>query len=98
MPTMIIRMAKEIGMDWLEEVFFDPEYQMQMALMMEAGVQAAGSQGQPGQPAPKNPMAGIMQNSQPGQVMASSPNEQQQFNMDSQAGANQGQSDLAQGY
>lgn len=63
----VIRMAKDRGIDWMEEVFYDPEFQIKWAIMMSMGPQAEGSQGVPGPPS--NPLAALMQNGQPGQVM-----------------------------
>lgn len=88
-PRFLIRMAKEAGIKWMDEVFNDPEFQMQMAMMAARGPQEKDSKGQAG-----GGMDGIMQNGQPPGIATGVPNPQQQFNMDAQAGANEGQSGL----
>lgn len=70
--ALLLRMAKAAGITWMEEVFYDPEYQMAIAQMMMQGPQAQGSKGEPTQ---RTPNAGIgskaiLQNGQPGQVGA----------------------------
>jgi hypothetical protein len=45
--AMLLRMAKDAGIDWLDEVFYDPEFQMQMMQQMAMGPQAGPSKGQP---------------------------------------------------
>ena len=35
--TYILRMAKDAGIDWMDQVFFDPDYQMMMAQRMLMG-------------------------------------------------------------
>lgn len=91
-------MAKEAGIKWMDQVFMDPEYQMQMMQMMARGPQQAESKGQaaPG----GGGMAGIMQNGQPPGVGAGPKNPQEQANSDAQSGANDGQAALPskQGY
>jgi len=83
----ISRMAENAGMDWLDEVFFDPMFQEKLANRMLMGPSPAGSQGQL-QP---NPNAVTTQNGQPGQVQAvASP--VKQVRQGEQAGANQDQS------
>lgn len=89
----ITKMAKLSGMDWMEEVFQDPEVQMQMAMQMARGPQEEGSKGK-GAPAPGGGAAGIMQNGQPPGVGATM-NPAQQFNSDAQMGAAEAQGDLA---
>lgn len=69
--ALILRMAKDEGIDWMDEVFYDPEFQMQLMQQMAMGPQAAQSKGQPGQPVPMGPSAlqgQIMQNGQPATV------------------------------
>jgi hypothetical protein len=92
----IIRMGKDSGLDWLDEAFNDPEFQMMMAQRLLAGPSAEGSKGEA---APKNTpdMASqVAQNGQPANV-ASQPGMMEQFAAEFQAGANQGQSQLKQG-
>lgn len=60
----IVRMAKEMGIDWMDEVFYDPAFQAQLATMVEKSpkpdnakpMQAGGG------------MGAILQNGQPGNV------------------------------
>jgi len=89
-PRFLIRMAKEAGIEWMDEVFFDPDFQMQMAEMMMKAPAFQGSQsegrnaGSPG---------AIQQNGQPAnvaQVQGITPN----LNKTAQTGANAGQSNL----
>ena len=57
----LIRMAKDRGIDWLDEVFYDPDFQQQMIMQMMAMPGPEGSQGQAGpaqQPQPPNANAG----------------------------------------
>jgi hypothetical protein len=44
----LIRMAKDRGIDWMDEVFYDPEFQEQMMVQMMRMPGPEGSQGQPG--------------------------------------------------
>jgi hypothetical protein len=66
--AIILRMAKDAGIDWMEEVFYDPEFQMQMMQQMAMGPQVQPSKGQPA-PAPMGGgvqgLAAFMQNGQP---------------------------------
>lgn len=94
--AMLLRMAKDAGMDWIDEVFNDPEFQMQMAQQLMAGPQAAASKGQAA-PAAAPGMAGQMQNGQPSNI-ASVPDPSEQIMASFQEGANEGQSQLKQGY
>jgi len=82
----ITRMAKEAGIEWMDEVFYDPEFQMQMAQQMMQAPGIAGSQGQMG-----GQMGGIRQNGQPGNVaQVKAPT----LNREAQQGANEGQASL----
>lgn len=45
--TFILRMAKDRGIDWMDHVFFDPDFQMRMMMQMMSGPQPG--QGQPTQ-------------------------------------------------
>ena len=98
----IAKMAKDRGIEWLDEVFFDPTFQARWAQIMMMGPSPATSQGtaEKGNPGPpKNPMAAILQNGQPGQVGAGVASPEKQDNQQAQAGANQGQSQLrAEGF
>lgn len=91
-------MAKEAGIDWMDEVLFDPELQMQMVQRMMAGPQPGQSQGQavPGQ-GPASPAA-IAQNGQPANVGASQPGAATEQRQAQQAGANDGQQAVKRGY
>lgn len=73
----ILRMAEEVGITWMDEVFFDPEFQMMMAQIMMRGPQPDGSKGMLmppgggmlGMTGPGG-MGAIMQNGQPANVGA----------------------------
>lgn len=83
--AFIVRMAKEADIDWMDEVFFDPQFQMRAAqtMMKLPGIQ--GSQGQVASP------AAIQQNGQPGNVAAVQPGG---LSAQAQQGANPGQAGL----
>ena len=94
--TFIEKMARDRGIDWIDQVFLDPETQMQTAALMMRGPQAEGSQGVPGgaQQAGPSPQAqralqALLQNGQPGQVMGGVPAEDTQDRQQAQAGANE---------
>jgi hypothetical protein len=92
--AMILRMAKDAGIDWMDEVFYDPEFQMQMMQMMAMGPQAGASKGQAA-PAPAAPggvmgMAALMQNGQPANLPFNAPPEMQD-RQQQQSGADMGQ-------
>lgn len=93
--AMIIRMAKDRGIDWIEEVWFDPDFQFKMAMTAAQGPSAQQSQGAvtEGQKAPLNPLTQILQNGQPGNVM-DNPSEETRTRQDEQSGANMMQSIL----
>jgi len=81
----VIRMAKEADIEWMDEVFYDPEFQMQM---METMMKTPGFQGSQGS------VAGQMQNNQPPGV-AKVPTAASQPNRDAQAGSVESQSAMA---
>jgi hypothetical protein len=91
----LIRLAKDAGIDWLDEVFYDPEFQMQMAQMM---MQAPGPEGSQAQVAPGGGGTGpgglgaAVQNGQPANVPAM-PTAQQEQRQGQQAMAAEGQRD-----
>jgi hypothetical protein len=87
--AFLVRMAKDMGIEWLDEVLYDPMFQMQMQQQMMMGPQAMDSKGVP-QP---NPNLGpqMAQNGQPANVRSSPPDDQQQFNQGAQSGADEGQ-------
>lgn len=89
--ALLIRMAKDMGIEWLDEVLYDPQFQMQMMQQMAMGPQAQGSKGQAEQQQQPNMMSQVLQNGQPSSVMGAPPNQQQQNNMGAQQGANDGQ-------
>jgi hypothetical protein len=93
--AFIMRMAKDAGIEWMDEVFYDPEYQQQMQQQMMMGPQAQDSKGQPGAPKPMMPQ--IMQNGQPASIPGSQPGPQEQQNAGAQAGANESQRFLRAG-
>lgn len=88
--AFIMRMAKDSGITWMDEVFYDPEFQMGLMQQMMMGPQDPGK-GQAAPQTPPNPMPAIQQNGQPGTVMGAAPTGQQQFNQSSQAGAQDAQ-------
>jgi hypothetical protein len=106
----LIKAAKERGIEWMDEVFYDPEFQQQMMAQMMQLPGPEGSQGQmqkSKQPSPMNANAGpqdqtddlmtqILQNGQPGGVQ-NSPSPGQQERQQSQAAANPYQSLLKRG-
>ena len=79
--VFILKMAKDRGIDWMDEVFDDPEFQMKMAMMM---MRAPGPQGSQGVP------MSMMQNGQPGQVMGN-PSAAKRERQQQQTGANEDQ-------
>lgn len=89
-PRFATKMAQELGIKWMDEVFLDPEFQQRMAMMMMRGPQEDQSKGSM---APGGGMAGIMQNGQPPSVGATM-NPMQQQRSAAQAGAADGQADL----
>jgi hypothetical protein len=88
-PRFCVRMAKENGIKWMDEIFMDPEFQQQMMAVMTRGPQEGPSKG-----SIQGGLPGIMQNGQPPNVGASALTPQQQFNTDAQAGAAEGQATL----
>jgi len=91
----IIHMGKDAGLDWLDEVFNDPEFQMMMAQRLMAGPAVEGSKGEAAPQAP-NLANQVAQNGQPANV-ASQPSVMEQLMSEFQGGANEGQSQLKQG-
>ena len=77
-PKLLIRMAKDHGLDWFDEVFYDPEFQQTVAAVMMQTPGMAGSQGTMG--------PGIKQNGQPGNL-AKVQTSKQQTNSKRQGGA-----------
>lgn len=89
--AIILRMAQDAGIDWIEEVFLDPEFQYQMMQMMAMGPQADKSKGQAGPPSGGvQGMAALMQNGQPANLPNNPSPETQDMQMQ-QEGANMGQ-------
>jgi len=64
-PVFVIRMAKELDLEWLDEVFYDPNFQQQMLMMMNSSPKPDNSKPQQG---PGGGMGAIQQNGQPGNV------------------------------
>ena len=96
--AFLLRMAKDAGIQWMDEVLYDPNFQMQMQMQQMAGPQPQDSKGQLGGPKPNGGMMDqILQNGQPGAVGGNVPNQQQQFHMDAQSGANDAQMMLKAG-
>ncbi|MFH1741700.1 MAG: hypothetical protein ABIH23_22060 [bacterium] len=69
-PAFVRRMAKEMEIEWIDEVFYDPEFQMQMAEIMLKTPAMEGSQGTtaPRQQPNAGLMGGMMQNGQPANI------------------------------
>lgn len=88
----IIRMAKDAGIEWMEEVFYDPMFQQEMMQRAMMGPQADQSKGQiAGQPPQGGMMDQILQNGQPGSVMGGQPSPMMAQRQAAQAGANDSQ-------
>lgn len=81
----LTNLAEELDVgDFMMDVFYDPEFQQKMELMMQMGPQDAGKAGGGITP------AGVMQ--QGGSpIKQSAPTQRQEFNQNVQAGANEGQ-------
>lgn len=101
--AMILRMAEDAGIDWMEEVYYDPEFQMQMMQQAAAGPQAQGSKGQLGGPIQPNMgtsggggLAAIAQNGQPANVGADPMDVSMTMRRDQQSGAVASQQGLKQ--
>jgi hypothetical protein len=97
LQAFVVKAAKDRGIDWLDEVFFDPTFQARWLQVSMAGPSPQGSQGsaQAGSPAQtQNPLAAMLQNGQPGQVGGGSVSPVKAANQQAQAGANQSQSQL----
>jgi hypothetical protein len=93
--ALLLRMARDMGIMWMDEVLYDPAFQQQMAMQMQMGMGAQGQNGPqkgqiPGQPNP-GLLNGVLQNGQPGQVQAPPPGPQVQQNQGAQQGAQDSQ-------
>ena len=73
LPAVITRMAKEAGMDWWDEVWYDPTFQSKVQFMiamspaMQKGTAGEAKTGGTGNsPAPVNPMTALNQGFQQG--------------------------------
>ncbi len=86
----VTRMAKEAGIEWMDEVFQDPAFQMQMMEQMMKTPGMANSQGTATGPKAGG-AAGIMQNGQPPGVASGPPSAATARNQSAQAGAVSGQ-------
>jgi hypothetical protein len=64
-PVFVIHMAKELDLEWLDEVFYDPNFQQQMLMMMNSAPKPDNGKPQQG---PGGGMGAIMQNGQAGNV------------------------------
>ena len=60
----VMRMAKELGIEWMDEVFYDPEFQAETMDLFSKTPTPDGSKGQ----SPGGGIDAIMQNGQPGNV------------------------------
>lgn len=86
LPVYLKKAADAAGIDWMEEVFFDPTFQDRMAVIMQNSPQFADSKGQPAASG-AGMNAAILQNGQPGQVGAEQAGADEQFRSDAQAGS-----------
>ena len=83
---LMIRMGRDMGLEDLDEIIYDPQFQQQMMMQQAMGPQMAPSKGQlPGQPNPN--LNATLQNGQPGNVMGTPPNPAMLQRQDQQAGA-----------
>lgn len=92
--AFLLRMAKDSGIEWMDEVLYDPEFQMQLQQQMMMGPQAAQSKGQIAGSPNQGLMPSIMQNGQPGTVGAAPPSGQMQQNQNAQLGADDAQREI----
>jgi hypothetical protein len=94
--ALLLRMAKESGIEWMDEVLFDPEFQMQMQQQQMMGPNAQDSKGQIAGQQPNNGlMPSMLQNGQPGQVQAPPANPMMQQRQGAQAGAQDAQREVS---
>lgn len=87
--ALLVRIAKTMGIDWLDEVVYAPQVQQKSAMEYNKIQQTTG-QTAPQEQALPNPAAGIMQNGQPAGVQAPPPPAMQQ-RQGQQAGAGEAQ-------
>lgn len=85
----LLRAAKDMGVEWFDEVFNDPEFQMMMMQQQLMGPQIQDSKGQAAAPNPH--IGGILQNGQPGSVQGAPPGPETQNRQFAQAGAEDAQ-------
>jgi hypothetical protein len=71
-PVFVIRMAKELDLEWLDEVFYDPNFQAQMLQMVNSAPKPDNSK--PTQQ-PGGGMNAIQQNGQPANMPGLGDNE-----------------------
>jgi hypothetical protein len=99
--AFMLRMAKETGIRWMDEVLYDPMFQQHMLMQQMMGPQMQDSKGQLGGPKPQGQppsmMDQVLQNGQPGSVMGGQPSADEKFNQNAQAGANDAQMMLKAG-
>lgn len=58
-PRFVVRMAKEMEIEWIDEVFHDPEFQMQMLMMQNMTPGFQGSKGVLAQRSPTDRMQSV---------------------------------------
>jgi hypothetical protein len=80
-PAFVIRMAKELDLEWMDEVFYDPNFQAQMISQMNSSPKPDNAK--PTQAGPGGGMGAILQNGQPANVAMSGSD----MNMTSDQGA-----------
>lgn len=88
--AMLINMAKDQGIDWLDEVLYDPEFQQHIQMMMQAGPQPPGAKGS-AMTNPNQVMQQVQQNGQLGSLPGATAGPQTQQNQVAQEGAQMGQ-------
>jgi len=93
LPVYLRKMADAAGIDWLDEVFFDPTFQDRMAFVMANSPQFQDSQGLPAQPG-ANVNRGVLQNGQAAEAGAAPQSNAAQFRANAQAGAADSQRSL----
>ena len=90
LPVYLRKMAEAAGIEWLDEVFFDPNFQKRMQFILMNSPQFGSSTGQLSKPG-SNVNTGVLQNGQDPQAGAAPKSADAQFRGDSQVGAADGQ-------
>lgn len=90
LPVYLRKMAEAAGIDWLDEVFFDPNFQQRIQFILANSPQFQNSGGQLSKPG-SNVNLGILQNGQDPQAGAAPKSADAQFRGSAQVGAADGQ-------